>query len=192
MPTFVEYSGKKMRSDVDDGKEIVWGSERDGWDHLYLYDGVTGKVKNQITKGNWVVRGLDRVDEANRQIYFRASGMYPGKDPYLVHYYRINFDGSGLTALTDADGNHTVSWSQDRKYYVDTWSRVDQPPVSQLRRTARSQGADGPGARRYRSAHRPPDGARRKSSPPWRATARPKSGASSSARPTSIRRRSIR
>jgi dipeptidyl aminopeptidase/acylaminoacyl peptidase len=61
--------------------------------------------------------------------------MYPGKDPYFVHYYRINFDGSGLTPLTAADGNHTVRFSPDRKYYVDSWSRIDQPPVSQLRRT---------------------------------------------------------
>ena len=82
-------------------------SERDGWDHLYLYDGVTGKVKNQITKGDWVVRGVDRVDDDKRQIWFQASGMNAGQDPYFIHYYRINFDGTGLTKLTDADGNHT-------------------------------------------------------------------------------------
>ena len=64
-------------------REIVWMSERDGWNHLYLYDGATGTVKNQITKGNWVVRGVDRVDAAARQIWFRASGMYAGKDPVL-------------------------------------------------------------------------------------------------------------
>ncbi len=134
--TFFCYSGKKYRSDLQDSKEIVWMSERDGWNHLYLYDAVTGKVKNQITKGNWVVRGVDRVDEQNRQVWFRASGMYPGKDPYFIHCYRINFDGSGLTALTEADGNHNVVFSEDKKYYVDTWSRVDQPTVSELHRTA--------------------------------------------------------
>lgn len=133
--TFFCYSGKKFRHDLDDGREIIWMSERDGWNHLYLYDGVTGQVKNQITKGNWVVRGVEKVDAERRQIWFRASGMYPGKDPYFIHYYRINFDGSGLTALTEADGNHTVSFSPDMKYYVDTWSRVDHPPVSELRRT---------------------------------------------------------
>ena len=128
-------TGKKMRRDLDDGKEIIWGSERDGWEHLYLYDGVTGKVKNQITKGNWIVRYVDYVDEAKRQIWFRASGMVPGQDPYFTHYYRINFDGTGLTSLTDADGDHTVRYSVDRKFYVDTWSRVDQAPISQLRRS---------------------------------------------------------
>jgi dipeptidyl aminopeptidase/acylaminoacyl peptidase len=121
---------------LNDGKEIVWASERDGWKHLYLYDGVTGRLKNQITKGNWVVRFVDRIDEQARQIWFQASGMHAGKDPYFTHYFRINFDGSGLTPLTDADGTHTAAFSQDRKYYVDTWSRVDLPPTSQLRRTS--------------------------------------------------------
>jgi dipeptidyl aminopeptidase/acylaminoacyl peptidase len=134
--TFFSYSGKKYRYDLADGREIVWMSERDGWNHLYLYDGATGKLKNQITKGEWVVRGVEKVDDEKRQIWFQASGMYPGKDPYFVHYYRINFDGSGLTALTETDANHQVSFSADMKYYVDTWSRVDQAPISELRATA--------------------------------------------------------
>jgi hypothetical protein len=147
--TFIDYrslaegrtdTGKKFRKDLADGKEIIWGSERDGWEHLYLYDGATGKVKNQITKGNWIVRYVDFVDEDKRQIWFRASGMVPGQDPYFTQYYRINFDGTGLVVLTDADGDHTVRFSDSRrigdsKYYVDTWSRVDLAPVSQLRRT---------------------------------------------------------
>jgi len=134
--TFFCYSGKKYRYDVDDGREIVWMSERDGWNHLYLMDPETGGVKNQITKGNWVVRGVDKVDEKKRQIWFHASGMYPGKDPYFNYYYRINFDGTGLTLLTEGEGNHTVAFSSDMKYYVDTWSRIDYPTVSQLRSVA--------------------------------------------------------
>jgi len=137
--TFVEYSGKRFREDVDDGTEIIWASERDGWNQLYLYDGATGRVKNQITKGQWVVRGVDRVDAENRQIWFRASGTQPGQDPYFIHYYRVNFDGTGLTALTDADGNHAVTFSPDRQFYVDAWSRVDLPPVSVLKRTSDRQ-----------------------------------------------------
>ena len=120
---------------MKDGQEVLWMSERDGWAHLYLYDGVTGRVKNQMTKGNWLVRAVDKVDEEKRQIWFQASGMYPGKDPYFVHYFRINFDGTGLTRLTEADGDHSVVFSSDMKYYVDTWSRVDLAPVSELRRT---------------------------------------------------------
>ena len=136
MPTFFSYSGKRYRFDVADGKEIIWMSERDGWNHLYLYDGVTGRVKNQITKGEWVVRGVEYVDTVAKQIVFRASGMYAGKDPYFVHAYRINFDGTGLTTLTDADATHSVVFSPDRQYYVDTYSRVDLPQISELRRTS--------------------------------------------------------
>jgi dipeptidyl aminopeptidase/acylaminoacyl peptidase len=128
-------SGKRFRFDLADGKDIIWMSERDGWNHLYLYDGATGAVKNQITKGQWPVRSVVQVDEEKRQIWFSASGMYPGKDPYFVHYYRINFDGTGLTALTSVDANHAVSFSPDLKYYVDTSSRVDSAPVAQLRHT---------------------------------------------------------
>jgi dipeptidyl aminopeptidase/acylaminoacyl peptidase len=134
--TFFCYYDKKFRHDVADGREVIWMSERDGWNHLYLYDGGTGRVKNQITTGEWVVRDVDHVDEKARQIYFRASGMYPGKDPYLLHAYRINFDGTGLVALTEADAQHTVTYSPDRAYYVDSYSRVDLPQVTELRRTS--------------------------------------------------------
>ena len=135
-PTFFEYSAKKYRFDLGDGAETIWMSERDGWNHLYLYDGKTGRVKNQITKGPWVVRGIERVDTIARQIWFRASGMYAGKDPYFIHYYRINFDGSSLTTFTEADANHSVRFSGDGQYYVDRYSRVDLPPVMEVRRTS--------------------------------------------------------
>jgi dipeptidyl aminopeptidase/acylaminoacyl peptidase len=130
--TFFCYSGKKYRHDIDDGREIIWMSERDGWNHLYLYDGASGTVKNQITKGDWVVRSVIGIDDVKRQILFSASGMYPGKDPYFVNYYRINFDGTGLTALTTADANHRVTFSPDRRYFVDLYSRVDMAPVFEL------------------------------------------------------------
>ena len=128
-------AGRRYRYNVNDGKEIIWASERDGWEHLYLYDGATGNVKNQITKGDWLVRDVEFVDEKKRQIWFAAGSTVKGQDPYFTQYYRINFDGTGLTRLTDADGMHSVTFSKDRKYYVDTWQRVDLPPVAQLRRT---------------------------------------------------------
>jgi dipeptidyl aminopeptidase/acylaminoacyl peptidase len=111
-------------------------SERDGWRHLYLYDAETGSVKNQITDGDWVVREVDYVDEDNRQIWFQASGMDDDQDPYYSHYFRVNFDGSGLTRFTEANGDHDVTFSSDREFYVDTWSQVDKAPVSKLRRTS--------------------------------------------------------
>jgi dipeptidyl aminopeptidase/acylaminoacyl peptidase len=142
--TFFYYSelgpglsaGRRYRHDVDDGKEIIWASERDGWEHLYLYDGATGKVKNEITKGDWLVRNVDYVDDAKRQIWFEAGGSIAGQDPYFTQYYRINFDGTGLTRLTDANGTHTVSFSHDHAFYVDSWQRVDLAPVAQLRRAS--------------------------------------------------------
>ncbi len=132
--TFIDYSGKKYRYDVNDGKEIIWASERDGWNHLYLYDGETGIVKNQITKGNWPVRNVEYVDTLNRQIIFMASGKEEG-DPYFIHYYIVNFDGTGLRRLTEGNGNHTAYFSPDKKYFVDTWSAVDSPPVAVLKKT---------------------------------------------------------
>ena len=116
------------------GREMIWASERDGWRHLYLIDAREPNVLRPITRGPWVVRGVDLVDEAKRQIWFRASGKHAGQDPYLIHHYRVNFDGTGLVALTAGDGNHTVQFSPDRRYLIDTFSRVDQPPVHDLRR----------------------------------------------------------
>ncbi|MBE0673330.1 MAG: DPP IV N-terminal domain-containing protein, partial [Bacteroidales bacterium] len=133
--TFIDYSGKKYRNDMPATNEMIWASERDGWNHLYLYDTRTGNVKNQITKGEWVVRSVLNVDEATRQITFQASGREPG-DPYLIHVYTINFDGTGLKKLTEGDGTHEVFFSPDRKFFVDTWSRMDAPPVTVLRNSS--------------------------------------------------------
>ncbi len=127
---------KKMLRYLDETHELIWASERDGWNHLYLYDAATGNVKNQITVGEWVVRGIEKVDEDARTILIKASGREEGQDPYLIHYYRINFDGSGLVALTEGDGTHSISFSPDGMYYVDTYSRVDLAPVHELRRVA--------------------------------------------------------
>ncbi len=133
-PTFIDYSGKYYLNYLDGSGELTWMSERDGWNHLYLYDGKTGRVKNQVTKGLWVVRGVDRVDAAKRQVWFRAGGIHPGQDPYYLHYCRVNFDGSGLTVLTAGDGTHKIDFSPDGRYLIDSYSRVDLPPVTELRR----------------------------------------------------------
>lgn len=136
--TFIDYSGKYFCEYLDDAGEIIWMSERDGWNHLYLYNAKTGVVKNQITKGQWVVRSVDFVDRVHRQIWFQAGGIVPGQDPYFIQFCRVNFDGTGLTVLTAGNGTHVAQFSPDRKFLVDTWSRVDAPPVTELRR-----GADG-------------------------------------------------
>jgi dipeptidyl aminopeptidase/acylaminoacyl peptidase len=173
--TFINYeplvpdqfdTGKKVRVDIGDGKEIVWASERDGWEHLYLYDGPTGKVKNQITKGDWVVRAIDHVDAEKRQIWFEASGVDAGKDPYYTHPYRINFDGTGLTPLSAQDADHRVVFSSDGKYSLDLYSTLENPPVLELYKTdSRNSAADKPVAtieqadvrRLLEAGWRPPD-----------------------------------
>lgn len=131
--TFIDYQRKHFCQYLQETNEILWMSERDGWNHLYRYNGNTGELLNQITRGSWVVRGVDRVEV--RQIYFHASGMYPHQDPYHVHYGRVNFDGSGLVWLTESDGTHNIVYSPDRRFFIDTYSRVDLPPQIELRGT---------------------------------------------------------
>ncbi len=132
--TFIDDYHKHIIRFVDDGKEIIWASERDGWNHLYLYDGDEGGLKNQITKGPWLVREILHVDDPDRQIWFSACGMYPDEDPYLLYHYRIDFDGKNLLRLNPEKGNHRWQLSPEGEYVVDSWSMVDQPPTSLLRR----------------------------------------------------------
>lgn len=134
-PTFIYYNNN-FRYDLGDGEELLWISERDGWCHLYLIDGTNGQVRQQVTQGEWVVRHVDYVDEANRTVYFTASGFNPGEDPYNLHYCRIRLDGTGFTDMTPENGNHQVTFSADRQYFTDVYSRPDLPPVSVLRCTA--------------------------------------------------------
>lgn len=129
---YVNYP-RIYRNYLSDGKRIIWSSERDNYNHLYLYDQATGKPLNQITKGEWYVRGVQHVDEANEVIYFSANGMKKGEDPYLIHYYKINFDGSNLVELTPEEGMHQCWYSSDYKYLVDVYSKVDQAPIAVLR-----------------------------------------------------------
>lgn len=121
------------RNYLQDGKHILWTSERDNYNHLYLYDRTTGRPVRQITKGRWYVRGVQHVDEQNQWIYFSANGMNPKEDPYLIHYYRIGFDGKDLVKLTPDEGMHQAWFSSDYRYLVDVYSKVDTPPVAVLR-----------------------------------------------------------
>jgi dipeptidyl-peptidase 4 len=134
--TFIDYAGKQFSHWLAETNELLWMSERDGWCHLYLFDSESGQLKNQITQGKWVVRGVDEVDEKARTIRFRAGGIHPEQDPYYVHHCRINFDGSDLTILTGGDGTHEVQESPNSNYLIDTYSRVDLPPVHELRRVS--------------------------------------------------------
>jgi len=113
--------------------EILWYSERDNWGHLYLYDLATGKMKNQITTGEWAVTQLLRVDEKNRTLYLLGVGKEKGRDPYFAHLYRIGFDGKNETLLTPEDGTHDITLSPTGQYFIDSYSKPDVPPVTVLR-----------------------------------------------------------
>ncbi len=113
--------------------EFIWFTERSGWGHLYLYDLTTGKIKNQITSGDWAVWQISKVDEKNRVIYFNAGGREKGQDPYFSHFYRVGFDGKNLTSLTPEDGNHDVTLTPDGRYFIDNYSKPNVPAVSILR-----------------------------------------------------------
>ena len=133
--TFVDYETKTWREWLDDSGELLWMSERDGWAQLYLYDIASGKLKNQITHGDWVVREVLKVDAAKRQVWFLASGMRAGEDPYHHQLCRVNFDGSSFVQLTQGDGDNSVEFSPDGKYFIAKYSRADLPTVTELHRS---------------------------------------------------------
>ena len=113
--------------------EVIWFSERDGWGQLYLYDLKTGRLKNQITRGDGNVTEVLHVDEAARVIYFLAVGKEAGVDPYFVQLYSVGFDGKGMRRLTPEDADHAMTMSPDGRYFVDVYSTAVQPQVSVIR-----------------------------------------------------------
>ncbi len=118
---------------LPNSNEFIWYSERDNWGHLYLYDLETGKIKNQITKGDFVVTRVREVDQENRVIYFEANGREKGRDPYFSHFYKVDFSGKNLVLLTPEDGNHRLSFSPDRDYFIDSYSQPDVSPITVIR-----------------------------------------------------------
>src|SRR3984957_6975542 len=131
--TYVD-PGETFYRFVEGTGEIIWPSERDGWNHLYLYS-KTGQFVNQITQGPWVVRGIEHIDEKARRVYFSANGREKNEDPYQTHLYSVGFDGRGLELLSPENANHSVSVSPDSAFFVDSYSRPDLPGEAVLRRT---------------------------------------------------------
>jgi dipeptidyl-peptidase 4 len=132
--TYVD-PGETFYHFADEIEEILWSSERDGWNHLYLYNGKTGQLENQITRGNWVVREIEHVDEKDRIAYFLANGREKGEDPYQTHLYSVGLDGKDLRLLSAENANHSVSMSPDGTFFVDSYSRSDLPGEAVLRRS---------------------------------------------------------
>jgi len=113
--------------------EFIWFSERDNWGHLYLYDANTGKVKNQIVRGEGNVTQVLDVNETTRTIVYLGVGREKGHDPYFIHLYSIGFDGNNARLLTPENANHELSLSPGGRYFTDTFSTMDTPQVSVLR-----------------------------------------------------------
>ena len=125
------YQEVRPLAAVGDGKELIQWSERDGWAHLYLYDG-EGNLKNRITRGPWHVDQIVKVDEAKRVVYFLANGKEKDENPYYEHLYRVGLDGSGLQQVTPGDYFHTVSMDDNAAFVVNNYSRVNTIPRTDL------------------------------------------------------------
>ncbi|HEX2630228.1 MAG TPA: DPP IV N-terminal domain-containing protein [Chitinophagaceae bacterium] len=128
MNTYVEVARVGL---VNGGKELIQWSEQDGWGHFYLYD-ENGKLKNQITNGPFHCDGIENIDEKNRVLYFTANGREANEDPYYSHFYRVNFDGTGLKLLNPGEFEHNVSMDDNNRFFVDNYSRVNTVPKSNL------------------------------------------------------------
>lgn len=126
--TYVEINRPGL---IDDGKEIIHWSERDGWAHFYLFDG-NGKLKNQITKGPFHCESIVNIDEKNRVLYFTANGREAKENPYYLHLYRIRFDGTGMKLLNPGDFDHAANLNDENRFFVDNFSRVNTVPKSVL------------------------------------------------------------
>ena len=162
--TFVDYSQKTWSRWVEKSGDFLWASERDGWNHIYRFDAKTGALKNRITSGEWNVASVLRVDDEKQQLWLRVMGVrgtavsavgpsgvppdsagrmpVPLQDPYYYHFARVNFDGTGFTLLTGGDGTRSggrrgseLALSPNGRWLLDTYSRVDLPPITELRDT---------------------------------------------------------
>ena len=129
-PTHVNNNNILRR--LENGQFIL-GTEKSGWNHLYLYDWKTGELVNQITGGEYVVKNILTIDEENEIIYFEANGKEKDQNPYYSNLYRVNFDGSDLRLLTPENAFHSISYSGGKDYFIDNYSTVDQPTVSVVR-----------------------------------------------------------
>ncbi len=131
--TFICYSGKSYLRRLYETNELIWMSERSGWNHLYLLDAITGSVKRCLTQGEWVVRKVQGFDPSARTIELEVSGLDAGQDPYYRHLIRVDLDTGDMIRLTAGDGDHTWEYSPNRRYLLDRYSRVDMPAVTVLR-----------------------------------------------------------
>lgn len=137
--TFVNL-GKIFLQPIPGTTDLLWNSERDGWDRLYRIDGTTGQVLNAVTPTHGVFRSLQWLDSKNGELYVMGNDFddctSKGQNPYLLHLYRVGLDGKGWVDLTPQNGTHTVAFSPDHRCFIDTYSWVNEAPVTSLVRTS--------------------------------------------------------
>ena len=143
-PTFIKGidqnpGWRTLATPLDDGERFLWISERDGWDHIYVY-GLDGTLIRRLTSGTWPVSGIEAVDEEEGWVYFRGHAE-TAVDPdlgaprlYDTHLYRVRLDGGDVERLSEGPGNHAFAMSPSRQFFVDTYSSVTEAPRSELRR----------------------------------------------------------
>ncbi len=124
---------------LDKSNEIIWFSQRSNWGHLYLVDATTGKIKNQITKGDWTVLELLNVNESTGKLIFTGAGK-EGSDPYFHYLYSVNKDGTDLTLLTPEKKHHRITLSNNAEYFLDRVSTPNSPETSFIRSTDSKSG----------------------------------------------------
>jgi len=127
--TYIESRPLRL---VNNGQDLVFWSERDGWGHYYLYDAGTGALKNRVTEGEFVSMAVEGWDDRTKTLFVTAVGREKGEDPYFPHLYRVGYDGSGLKLLDAGNASHAVTMSDDGRYFIDNASRVDLAPEAAL------------------------------------------------------------
>ena len=117
---------------VNGGEDIIWWSERSGKGGYYLYN-LNGEMKNVIVEKDFIAGPIFQIDTLKRSMIFEGYGLQKEGNPYYRKYYRVNFDGSGFTELTPAEGYHTITMSKSSQYLIDTYSTVEQMPQTEIR-----------------------------------------------------------
>ena len=132
-PTFIDYAHKSWWRILPGTDRVIWMTERSGHNHLHLFELSTGKELKPITHGNWVIREVERFDEATGEFRLKVGGIHPGQDPYHVHFALAHLDGRPVVPLTYADGTHEVEDGPSGKHLLARYSRVDMGPTTELR-----------------------------------------------------------
>lgn len=117
---------------LNGGSDIIWWSERAGKGGYYLYDS-NGRLKNTIVEKDLIAGPVFNIDTVGRSMIFEGYGYDKEGNPYYRKYYRVNLDGSGFAELTPAEGYHTITLSDDRKYVMDRYSTVERMPQVEIR-----------------------------------------------------------